>query len=346
MEAYGTTKIAKGSRNSEGERSDDFGGRLAIPAHDLPRRHAVRMACRLPIPSRREPVTCLSTRAPAKINLTLHVLGRRPADGYHVLESLVAFAGAADTLTLTPGPALSLTVGGPTAGPAGPTEDNLVVRAAKHLADRVPGLRLGNFDLIKRLPVAAGIGGGSSDAASALRLLAELNALPLDHPAVIAAARAAGADVPVCLVPRARMMRGAGEEIGSILGLRPLPAVLINPGVPVPTAPVFKALGLKIGDMLHGAAHPEIAIGTDAASLLATIAPARNDLEAPALTVAPVIGTALAALRAQPGCQLARMSGSGATVFALYSDRHAASRAAHTIGAAEPRWWTVATYLR
>ena len=287
----------------------------------------------------------LTTRAPAKINLTLHVLGRRPGDGYHVLESLVAFAGAGDTLTLDPGAALSLAVSGPTAGPAGPTGDNLVIRAARHLADGVSNLKVGAFDLVKRLPVAAGIGGGSSDAAAALRLLAELNGLALDHPAVIAAARATGADVPVCLDPRARMMRGAGEEIGPTLGIAPLPAVLINPGVPVPTAPVFKALGLQVGDRLDGAAHPEIG-GGDAETLLAAIGPARNDLEAPALTVAPAIGTALTALRIQPGCRLARMSGSGATVFAVFADRHAASRAARTIGSAQPGWWTVATYLR
>lgn len=291
-------------------------------------------------------MTRLTTRAPAKINLTLHVLGRRPGDGYHVLESLVAFAGVADALTLAPAPALSLTASGPTAGPAGPTADNLVLRVARHLAERVPGLRLGAFGLVKRLPVAAGIGGGSSDAASALRLLAELNRLPLDHPALIAAARATGADVPVCLEPRARMMRGAGEAVGPALGLRPLPAVLINPGVPVATAPVFEALGLRVGDRLAGSAHPAIPPDADAETLLAAIGSARNDLEAPALSVAPVIGTALASLRARPGCRLARMSGSGATVFAVFSDRHAASRAARAIAAAEPGWWTVATYLR
>ena len=291
-------------------------------------------------------MTRLTTRAPAKINLTLHVLGRRPGDGYHVLESLVAFAGAGDTLTLDPGHDLSLAVSGPTAGPAGPTEDNLVIRAARHLADGVPGLRLGAFDLVKRLPVAAGIGGGSSDAAAALRLLAELNDLDLDHPAVIAAARATGADVLVCLDPRARMMRGAGEAIGPALGIAPVPAVLINPGVPVPTAPVFKALGLRIGDTLEGMTHPQIAADSDVETLLAAIGPARNDLEAPALTVAPAIGTALTALRSQPGCRLARMSGSGATVFAVFADRHAASRAARTIGSTQPGWWTVATYLR
>ncbi|WP_336488693.1 4-(cytidine 5'-diphospho)-2-C-methyl-D-erythritol kinase [Methylobacterium nigriterrae] len=288
----------------------------------------------------------LSTRAPAKINLTLHVLGRRAGDGYHALESLVAFAGACDRISLEPGGPLRLTVEGPTAGPAGPTDDNLVLRAARRLAEAVPGLATGAFDLVKRLPVAAGIGGGSSDAAAGLRLLVELNGLTLDHPAVVAAARATGADVPVCLDPRARMMRGAGEAIGPALGLAPLPAVLINPGVPVPTAPVFKALGLAVGQTLDGAAHPEIAPGSGPGDLLAAIGPARNDLEIPALTVAPVIGAALAALRAEGGCRLARMSGSGATVFGIFGHRSEAVRAAGAIRAAEPGWWVAPTLLR
>ncbi len=291
-------------------------------------------------------VQALAARAPAKINLTLHVLGRRPSDGYHELESLVAFAGVSDALSLAPGEALSLSVDGPTAGPAGPADDNLVLRAARHLAASVSGLRLGHFHLTKRLPVAAGIGGGSSDAAAALRLLAQANGLGLDHPAVVAAARATGADVPVCLDPRARMMKGAGEAIGPALRLAPLPAVLINPGVPVPTAPVFKALGLGVGERLPGAAHPAIAEESRPNALVAAIGPARNDLEAPALTVAPVIGEALGALRAQAGCRLARMSGSGATVFAIFGHRTQAALAAHAIGAAMPGWWVAATMMR
>lgn len=287
----------------------------------------------------------LADRAPAKVNLTLHILGRRAEDGYHALESLVAFAGTADRLTLDPDAPLGLTVSGPTAGPAGPTGDNLVLRAGRHLAARLPGLRTGAFHLTKRLPVAAGIGGGSSDAAAALRLLARLNRLSPDDPAIVAAARATGADVPVCLDPQARMMCGVGEEIGPPLHLAPLPAVLVNPGVPVPTAPVFKALGLAAGQSLPGADHPVIGEGLDGDALVAAIGPARNDLEAPALTVAPVIGTVLAALRTQ-GCRLARMSGSGATVFALFDDRRRAVRAASALRAAHPEWWVAPTFLR
>ena len=290
-------------------------------------------------------MTLLTDRAPAKVNLTLHVLGRRPADGYHVLESLVAFAGTADRLTLMPGADLSLTVSGPTAGPAGPDADNLVIRAARGLAAKVPDLKVGAFHLVKRLPVAAGIGGGSSDAAAALRLLARLNGLTLDHPAVVEAARQTGADVPVCLDPLARMMRGAGEDVSLALGIEPLPAVLINPGVPVPTAPVFKALGLSVGQTLSGGEHPFIPADADAETVLATIGPARNDLEGPALTVAPVIGECLSALRGQ-GSLLARMSGSGATVFGLFEDRQAAVRAAKRLRAAHPGWWIAPTFLR
>ncbi len=200
--------------------------------------------------------------------------------------------------------------------------------------------------LVKRLPVAAGIGGGSPPTPPRpCASLARLNGLPLDHAAVGAVARETGADVPVCLDPRARMMRGAGEEIGAALGLEPLPAVLINPGVPVPTAPVFRALGLSVGQDLAGAPHPTIPQATATDTLLQAPAEARNDLEAPALTVAPVIGDALAALRAQ-GCRLARMSGSGATVFALFADRRAAVRAAAALRAAHPGWWVAPTFLR
>jgi 4-diphosphocytidyl-2-C-methyl-D-erythritol kinase len=292
------------------------------------------------------PAASLAAQAPAKINLTLHVLGRRAEDGYHVLESLVAFAGVADALTLRPGPDLTLSVSGPTAGPAGPAEDNLVVKAVRALGRHVPGLTLGAFHLVKRLPVAAGIGGGSSDAAAALRLVAEANGLPAAHPALMQAARDTGADVPVCLAPHARMMRGAGEEVGPPLALPRLAAVLVNPGAAVATAPVFKALGLQPGARAgFGADHPSVAAGAPAPDLLALLARARNDLEPPALTVAPVIGTVLAALRALPGCRLARMSGSGATCFALFDTRHAAEAAARALARAQPGWWVCATAL-
>jgi len=288
----------------------------------------------------------LVTRAPAKINLTLHVLGRRAADGYHELESLVAFSGAGDTLSLTPGPALSLDICGPTAPAAGASDDNLVLRAARNLAERIEGFALGAFRLVKRLPVAAGIGGGSSDAAAALRLLAQANGLAPDDPRLFDAARVTGADVPVCLAGQARMMRGAGESLGPLLRLPLLPAVLINPGVPVETRPVFQRLGLQPGARVDGAAHPEIGCGAPAVELLAALAKCRNDLEDAACLQAPVIVDALAVLRAARGCKLARMSGSGATCFAIFSTPRLAARAARAIRMQHPEWWVKTAALR
>jgi 4-diphosphocytidyl-2-C-methyl-D-erythritol kinase len=285
----------------------------------------------------------LATRAPAKINLTLHVLGRR-ADGYHELESLVAFAGTGDDIRLEPGPSLGLTVIGPTASLVGNDADNLVLKAARLLAERVESLRLGIFHLTKRLPVAAGIGGGSSDAAAALRLLSRLNDLPLSHPGVQQAARLTGADVPVCLEPRARMMRGAGEQVGPALRLPLLFTVLVNPRVPVETPAVFKALGLQAGQILNGAGHPEIEASSE--SLMDTLKRAHNDLEPAARGLQPVIGEVLARIAETKGCRLARMSGSGATVFGLYDDCKVAAEAAKHISRERPDWWVKATSLR
>lgn len=287
----------------------------------------------------------LAARAPAKVNLSLHVLGRR-ADGYHDLESLVAFAGTADSVMLTPDAPLALSTAGPMAALAGPETDNLVLRAARCLAGRVAGLRLGAFHLVKRLPVAAGLGGGSADAAAALRLLARLNRLPPAHPALREAARVTGADVSVCLVPRARMMRGLGDRLGPVLGLPSLPAVLVNPGVPVATPAVFKGLNLAAGEARDTPAHPAVGAGEGVEALIRRLAEARNDLEPPALAIAPVIGEALALLRRQAGCRLARMSGSGATVFAIFCDRDAARAAARTVGRERSGWWVRATVLR
>lgn len=285
----------------------------------------------------------LVTRAPAKINLTLHVLGRR-ADGYHELESLVAFARVGDELQLVPGPCLSLTVSGPTAGLAGSEADNLVLKASRLLAERVDGLKVGAFHLIKQLPVAAGIGGGSSDAAAALRLLARLNHLPMSHPTVREAARLTGADVPVCLEPHARMMRGIGEELGPAVQLPPFFAVLVNPRVPVETPAVFKALGLRPGEALGCAPHPAPEVASFDA-FLQDLQSARNDLEPPARQVQPMIDEALACVARTEGCRLARMSGSGATVFGLYDDAQGAAEAARAILDARPDWWVEATDL-
>jgi 4-diphosphocytidyl-2-C-methyl-D-erythritol kinase len=278
-------------------------------------------------------------KAPAKINLTLRVLGRR-ADGYHDIESLAAFAGVGDALTFTPGGDLALTVGGPTAAAAGDVADNLVLTAAHALAERVAGLRLGRFTLSKRLPVAAGLGGGSADAAAALRLLARANELPPHDPRLMQAARATGADVPVCLDPRARLMRGIGDILSDPLDLPRLFALLVNPGVAVATADVFAALAAPPAGQSGPAALPE-----GGAALLAEIAGGRNDLEAPAIELEPAIADALAVLRKLPGCRLARMSGSGATCFGLFDSSRAASAAARTLRVAYPTWWVRATVL-
>jgi 4-diphosphocytidyl-2-C-methyl-D-erythritol kinase len=272
------------------------------------------------------------------------VLGRR-ADGYHELESLVAFAGVGDTLRLSPGDALSLQVEGPAAGAAGPVDQNLIMRAARNLTARLHGLHVGAFHLVKRLPAAAGIGGGSSDAAAALRLLAQLNRLPSDHPAVLASARETGADVPVCLASRARMMAGVGDRLGPVLKLPAVCAVLVNPAVPLETARVFEKLGLSSGQSRGVDPHPTLEARTTG-ELLAVLRDTRNDLEAPARALTPAVDEALALLRETPACRLARMSGSGPTVFALFEDAAASAVAARHVQRARPAWWVKATALR
>ncbi|MBN8966022.1 MAG: 4-(cytidine 5'-diphospho)-2-C-methyl-D-erythritol kinase [Rhizobiales bacterium] len=286
-------------------------------------------------------MTPLVEHAPAKVNLSLNILGRR-ADGYHALDSLVVFAGAGDRLTFAPGRPLSLHVSGATAEQAGPIEDNLVIKAARGLADAIAGLRLGHFTLDKRLPVAAGLGGGSSDAAAALRLLARANRLALDDARLRRVARRTGADVPVCLDPRPRRMRGIGEVLSAPLSFQPLAAVLINPGVAVPTKDVFAILGLKPEDGIRRAARPR-ALPPERGALIAALAAERNDLEPAAITLQPVIAKVLAALRKQQGCDFARMSGSGATCFGLFTSARAASVAARGLAARYPRWWVKAT---
>jgi 4-diphosphocytidyl-2-C-methyl-D-erythritol kinase len=284
----------------------------------------------------------------AKVNLTLRVVGRR-VDGYHDLESLVAFADCGDRLALAPGPELKLDTTGPLAGDCGDVADNLVLRAALLLAEHVPGLKLGEFTLDKVLPVAAGIGGGSADAAAALRLLARLNDLALDDPRLREVALLTGADVPVCLVSRASGMTGVGETL-SPLALPTMPCVLVNPRVAVATKDVFAGLGLRNGELLVGAtdvlqspAWPE-----DGASLedwVEALAENSNDLELPAMRIQPVIGEVLSALSATNGAWLARMSGSGATCFAIYENTAEAQRASQKIRLYHPHWWVHAGVL-
>ncbi|WP_372422120.1 4-(cytidine 5'-diphospho)-2-C-methyl-D-erythritol kinase [Salinarimonas chemoclinalis] len=292
-----------------------------------------------------EPLTAF---AAAKVNLTLAVLGRRE-DGYHLLSSLVAFAEVGDDLTLVPGGELALSVGGPRAAALSADADNLVLKAARALAERVPGLVSGRFRLTKRLPVASGIGGGSADAAAALRLLARANDLALDDPRVVEAARGTGADVPVCLAGRLCVMEGIGEALGAALPCPALPAVLVNPGIPIETRAVFGELALPPGALRDGPPPPEpsagMSDGMSTGALIALLRQGGNDLEAPATRLAPPIARAMALVAATPACRLARMSGSGATVFGLYESDAAAAAAAARLSKARPGWWIAATRL-
>jgi 4-diphosphocytidyl-2-C-methyl-D-erythritol kinase len=289
----------------------------------------------------------LVENAPAKVNLTLRVLGCR-ADGYHDLESLVVFADVCDRLTLTPGEALALTVSGPSAAQTGAEADNLVIKSARALAARVPNLRAGSFRLEKSLPVAAGLGGGSADAAAALRLLARANKIPLDDPRIHEAARGSGADVPVCLDPRPRMMRGIGDVLSPPLPLPRLHALLVNPGVAVPTKLVFagwKPSANSDQDLATAADYAAVAKLQDERGLIDWLTGQANDLEAPAIALAPAIAEVLASLRAMPGCRLARMSGSGATCLALFASAAQTAAAGKNLQARFPDWWIKETVL-
>lgn len=293
-------------------------------------------------------VPVLQDQARAKVNLTLRVVSRR-VDGYHELESVVAFADCADRLTLQPGVPLGLSATGPRVAECGATSDNLVIKAARLLGERVPDLRGGEFALDKQLPIAAGIGGGSADAAAALRLLAQTNDLALDDPRLIDAARKTGADVPVCLASQSCIMTGIGENLLP-LALPAMPVVMVNPRVAVATKDVFAALGLRNGQLRVGVTDvvtapkwPDKSAPLDA--WIAVLRAGTNDLEAPAKKLQPVIGEVLALLGKAAGVRLARMSGSGATCFAIFADAAAAKAAAQAIAAAHPDWWVHAGTL-
>ncbi|HLH12374.1 MAG TPA: 4-(cytidine 5'-diphospho)-2-C-methyl-D-erythritol kinase [Methylovirgula sp.] len=286
----------------------------------------------------------LVERAPAKINLSLHVLGRRD-DGYHELESLVAFTRSGDLLSWTPGESLRFVLDGPTAADSGTLEDNLAVKAVRNLAERVEGLKLGTLHLTKNLPVAAGIGGGSSDAAAALRLAARANALSADDPRLLEAARTTGADVPVCLDAQARMMAGIGEKLGPILSLPPLPVLIVNPRQKLETKSVFARMKIAPGTRTSFGSHPVISSNLDFETLIAALRKSRNDMEDAACVLAPIVSDVLAVLAAAPGCRLARMSGSGATCFGIFADCRAVARAKKTILDAHRDWWVKAAML-
>jgi 4-diphosphocytidyl-2-C-methyl-D-erythritol kinase len=284
-------------------------------------------------------------RAPAKINLTLRVVGRR-SDGYHELDSLVAFAGLCDWLGFEPGDDLVLEVLGHRAEEAGPVDKNLVLRAARLLAAEIPGLKLGRFRLIKRLPAAAGLGGGSADAAAALRLLAEQAGLSIDDPRVLSAARATGADVPACLTSQARTIRGIGDQLGPAIRLPSIFAVLVNPRVSAPTPKVFAEFDSASGAEATPFDRTCSELGSDADGDFDWGVLGRNDLESAAIRVAPAINAVLKSLSQIVEARVFGMSGSGATCFALFSDRGAAARALRIIAAEHPNWWIEASNLR
>jgi 4-diphosphocytidyl-2-C-methyl-D-erythritol kinase len=268
------------------------------------------------------------------------VLGRRD-DGYHLIDSLVAFADIGDTVTAAPAPSLSLTVGGPeAAGVAGLGQDNLVLRAARELASRAGIDAVAALHLDKHLPTAAGIGGGSADAAAALRALDALWGRQLSAGAFAGLALELGADVPACLAGRPVWVGGIGERIEPAAPLPPLGIVLVNPRRPLPTAEVFRARRGPFGAAARFEPMPQ-----DAAALAAVLASRRNDLTEAALCLAPEIGAVLDSLARLPGALLARMSGSGATCFALFADRGAAFAAGAALAEAQPGWWSAAGEL-
>ncbi len=279
--------------------------------------------------------------APAKVNLNLHITGRR-ADGYHTLSSLIAFADVADTIAAEPADALSLSVDGSFAADLEGQADNIVLRAARALADACGVEGGAALTLTKRLPVAAGLGGGSADAAAALSALCSLWQVDPGPDALDAIALELGADVPVCRYGRPARVSGIGEVIEPVHALPGAWLVLVNPRVAVPTGVIFRH---RTGPYSEPAAAPGTALA-DAAGLAAWLADSHNDLEAPACQVVPLIGDSLAALAATPGCHLARMSGSGATCFGIYADGARARTAAEQIRVAQPDWWVCAAPLR
>jgi 4-diphosphocytidyl-2-C-methyl-D-erythritol kinase len=281
------------------------------------------------------PATSLTLAAPAKLNLYLHVTGKRP-DGYHLLDSLAAFIDVRDTLTLTPSTVLAFTADGPFANGFGDEDPstNLVVRAARGLAQATGRVADVALHLTKNLPVASGIGGGSADAAACLRGLARLWGIDPADPVVLGIAAGLGADIPVCVQGRAAYMGGIGTEIAPAPDLPPAGLVLVNPGIGLSTPAVYRAR--------QGGFSPAARFDTppaDAAALAALLAERGNDLTDAAVSLVPEIETVLGAIGADRTCLLARMSGSGATCFGLYADSDTTTAAAALLKRDHPGWW-------
>ncbi|MFN3077052.1 MAG: 4-(cytidine 5'-diphospho)-2-C-methyl-D-erythritol kinase [Alphaproteobacteria bacterium] len=282
--------------------------------------------------------------APAKVNLALHVVGRR-GDGYHLLDSLVVFVDVGDRIGVGPADRLVLTLTGP-AGPSLAGEaDNIVLRAARSLAEAAGIPARAAITLEKHLPVASGIGGGSTDAAATLLALARLWNVSLSESEMATLALRLGADVPVCLFRRPAIMTGIGDHVAPAPALPPAWLVLVNPGQPLSTPAVFRARAASAPAGTFSSPRPLTTSPADVHALAAALAERGNDLTEAACTLAPEIGTVLTALAARPGCLLARMSGSGATCFGLFADAAGAETAAAELRAEHPRWWTAAAAL-
>lgn len=284
----------------------------------------------------------LQTLARAKINLYLHVTGRRE-DGYHFLDSLVAFAGAGDVLALSPADSFSFVLTGPKAEELRlqDPKTNLVVRAAEKMArefDRAPAFVL---TLVKNLPTASGIGGGSADAAAALRLVAMHWGLALADPALQRIAASLGQDVPCCLNDTPCYFEGVGDRVSPACALPYVPLVLVNPGVALPTPAVFAKRTGPFGPAAARESEPP----NSARALVDRLEATRNDLTEAAIALCPPIATILDVLAKCEGCLLSRMSGSGATCFGLFEDRGAAKNAAACLHQMHPEWWVAPTHL-
>jgi 4-diphosphocytidyl-2-C-methyl-D-erythritol kinase len=277
--------------------------------------------------------------APAKVNLYLHITGKRD-DGYHLLDSLVVFAGAGDHLTFTEADQLSLTLTGPGAAHLTDDEDNIVLRAARLLAEQLGRPPEVAITLDKRLPVAAGIGGGSADAAATLQGLLSLWQASLPTETLYRLGLKLGADLPVCLAGRPTQMAGIGEILTPSVPLPSVWLVLVNPRLALSTPAVFKA---RQGGFSPAA--PLTSAPLDAPQLAAWLGDRTNDLASPALALEPLIGTMLDRIAATEGCLLARMSGSGATCFGLFGDQAKAERAAAHLTADHPSWWVAAAEI-
>jgi 4-diphosphocytidyl-2-C-methyl-D-erythritol kinase len=287
-------------------------------------------------------MTSLRITAPAKLNLSLHITGKRP-DGYHTLESLVAFTEFGDTLEIMPADTLTLAVTGPFADALHISdEQNLVMKAASMLRLRTGCTAGARLVLHKQIPVSAGLGGGSSDAAAALRGLYRFWRIDNDHDEGVLhhIARKIGSDVPACLVRQTAWVRGAGEEVSPLTSFPEASIVLVKPAEELLTADIYRSFS---GNFTPRGTMPNAL--PDVNSLVQAIQPKRNDLQSPAMTLLPIINDVLSAIGATRGCLLARMSGSGPTCFGIYATPHDAQHAAQGLNHTYSSWWCTATRL-